>query len=143
TTPSPSQPAPPAEAGASGRANAWTRATQAVFGQMAWTPPPWLAALIARIRQRPGLYLGSLLGLLVAAWLAHWLITRPKPVIPGALSVELHAPELTDYERKPPTVHRLSLTFSDSAAPLKQIGNAPVGVSLSPELKGAWTWEDD
>jgi len=45
TTPSPSQPAPTAEAGATGRANAWTRATQAVFGQMAWTPPPWLAAL--------------------------------------------------------------------------------------------------
>lgn len=143
TTPSPSQPAPPAEAGATGRANAWTRATQAVFGRMAWTPPPWIAALIARIRQRPGLYLGSLLGLILAAWLAHWLVTRPKPVIPGALSVELHAPEPTDYERKPPTVHRLSLTFSDSAAPLKQIGNAPVGVSLTPELKGAWTWEDD
>lgn len=143
TSSSPSQPAPAAEAGDAGRPKPWTRASRAVFGDIAWSPPAWLAALLARIRQKPGLYLGSVLGLIVVGALGYWLATRPKPVIPGALSVEVHGPELTDYSRKPATVDTLRLTFSDSAAPLKQIGSAPLGVTLTPELKGAWKWEDD
>ncbi|MGH8079156.1 MAG: alpha-2-macroglobulin family protein, partial [Lysobacter sp.] len=140
TTSSPSQPAPPAEAGDTGRAKPWTHA---IFGDLNWSPPPWIAALFARIRQKPKLYLGSLLGLIVVGSLGYWLATRPKPVIPGALGVEVHTPDLTDYSRKPAKIDTLRLTFSDSAAPLKQIGSAPIGVSLTPELKGAWNWEDD
>ncbi|QWF15019.1 alpha-2-macroglobulin family protein [Lysobacter capsici] len=143
TSAPPPQPAPAAEAGDAGRPKPWTRARRAVLGDIAWSPPSWLAALLARIRQKPGLYLGSLLGLIVVGSLSYWLITRPKPVIPGALAVELHSPELTDYDRTPPKVDSLRLSFSDSAAPIKQVGSAPVGVALSPELKGAWTWEDD
>ncbi|MGO4774843.1 hypothetical protein AB4084_04865, partial [Lysobacter sp. 2RAB21] len=112
TSSSPSQPAPAAEAGDAGRPKPWTRASRAVFGDIAWSPPAWLAAQLARIRQKPGLYLGSLLGLIVVGALGYWLATRPKPVIPGALSVEVHGPELTDYSRKPATVDTLRLTFS-------------------------------
>ena len=143
TTSPPSQPAPAAEAGDAGRATSWTRARRAVLGDIAWSPPPWLAALIARIRQKPGLYLGGAIGLIAVVGLGCWLATRPKPVIPGALAVEVHTPEATDYERTPPKVDSLRLSFSDSAAPIKQVGSAPVGVAMSPELKGAWTWEDD
>ncbi|MGO1073248.1 alpha-2-macroglobulin family protein [Lysobacter sp. CA199] len=143
TTSPPTQPAPDTEAGAAGRPNAWTRAHRAVFGNLSWSPPPWLGALFARIRQKPKLYLGSVLGLIAVGSLGYWLATRPKPVIPGALAIELHTPELTDYSRKPAKVDTLRLSFSDSAAPLKQIGSAPAGVSLTPELKGAWNWEDD
>ncbi len=143
TPSSPSSPAAPTEAGDSVRAPVWTRGLRAVFGQIDWVPPAWLAALWTRLRARPRLYLGSLLAVLAVAALGYWLATRPKPVVPGALETELHAPDPTDYERTPPRVDSLRLSFSDSAAPLAQLGNAPVGVSLRPELKGAWQWQDD
>ncbi|WP_051885235.1 alpha-2-macroglobulin [Lysobacter antibioticus] len=142
-TDSPSQPAPTAEAGDAGRATPWARASRSLFGQVDWVPPAWLAAVLARVRQRPRLYLRSVLGLILVGTLGYWLATRPKPIVPGALDVEVHTPALTDYTRAPAEVDSLRLTFSDTAAPIKQVGLAPAGVTLSPELKGAWRWEDD
>lgn len=138
-----SQPSPEAEAGGAGRAARWTRPLHAVFGQVDWVPPGWLSRLVARIRQRPKLYVGSLLGAIAVASLGYWLATRPTPEVPGALDVDVHAPLLTDYSLKPAKVDTLRLTFSGSAAPIKQVGAAPVGVVMTPAIKGAWKWEDD
>lgn len=138
-----SQPSPEAEAGGAGRAARWTRHFRAVFGQVDWVPPGWLSRLVARIRRRPKLYAGSLFGVLAIASLGYWLATRPTPEVPGALSVDVHAPLLTDYSLKPAKVDTLRLTFSGSAAPIRQVGSAPVGVEMTPAIKGAWKWEDD
>ena len=146
-----SSPSPEAEVGDAGRATRWTERVFAlclstfhtIFGRIDWAPPGWLGLLIARIRQRPKTYVGSLLGLIAVGALGYWLITRPRPEIPGALQIDAHAPALTDYSVKPAKIDTLRLTFSGSAAPIKQVGAAPVGVTLSPAIKGAWKWEDD
>ena len=98
---------------------------------------------MTKFRQRPRLYLGGLVGLLLVAGLGWWLATRPTPVVPGALEVTVDAPDLTDYTKTPAKVDPLRLTFSGSAAPITKVGAVPEGVVLAPDLKGAWAWQDD
>lgn len=116
---------------------------QRIFGQVDWIPPAWLAALIAKIRLRPNLYLGSFAALIAVAGLGYWLVMRPTPVIPGALEVSVHAPILTDYTKMPVKIDTLRLSFSGSAAPIAKVGASPDGVTLQPEIKGAWAWAGD
>jgi alpha-2-macroglobulin len=116
---------------------------QRLFGQVDWVPPAWLAALIANIRLRPRLYLGTAIALIIVVGLGYWLAVRPKPVIPGALEVTVHAPALTDYTKTPAKIDTLRLGFSGSAAPIAKVGASPDGITLKPEIKGAWAWSDD
>lgn len=136
----PSPPAPPAGSPAPAPAPGLARR---LFGQLDWVPPPWLAALLAKVRARPGRYLGGAAALIAVSILGYWLATRPTPVIPGALGVDVHAPALTDYTKTPAKIDTLRLRFSGSAAPIAKVGNAPDGISLLPEIKGAWSWSDD
>ena len=64
------------------------------------------------------------------------LTPRIRDVVAGALDVDVHAPLLTDYSLKPAKVDTLRLTFSGSAAPIKQVGSAPVGVAMELSVKG-------
>ncbi|MCI4566526.1 MG2 domain-containing protein [Lysobacter sp. CFH 32150] len=116
---------------------------QRIFGQVDWVPPGWLSALVAKVRTRPRLYLGSFAALIVVAGLGWWLATRPTPVIPGALDVSVHAPDLTDYTKTPATIDTLRVSFSGSAAPIEKVGSSPEGIVLQPEIKGTWSWTDD
>jgi len=116
---------------------------QRIFGQLDWVPPSWLSALAAKIRARPRLYLGSFAALIAVIGLGWWLATRPTPVIPGALEVSVHAPELTDYTKTPAKIDTLRLSFSGSAAPIAKVGTSPEGIALQPEVKGAWSWTDN
>lgn len=135
----PSQPAP-RETGGSIPASGFS---QRIFGQIDWVPPAWLSELIAKIRLRPGLYLGSCAALIAVAGFGYWLAMRPTPVIPGAIGVSVHAPTLTDYTKTPTKIDTLRLSFSGSAAPIAKVGTAPDGITLQPEIKGAWAWADD
>lgn len=110
---------------------------------MSWQPPAWLSSLLAKIRQSPRLYLGVpalVIALVAGGW---WWATRPAPVKPGALFVSLSGPALTDYTKTPAVVHDLTVRFSAGAAPIKAIGGAAKGVTLMPDMPGAWTWRDD
>ncbi len=114
-----------------------------VFGRLDWQAPAWVGAAVAKVRERPRDYAGGTLLALLLGSSVYWLATRPAPVHPGALQVSVHAPTLTDYSATPKTVDVMRLDFSGSAAPIKDVGNAPHDVVLKPELKGAWKWEGD
>lgn len=113
------------------------------FGQFGWQPPAWLQRRLAVIRRRPRDYLGGFVALLVLAATGYWWATRPTPVLPDALQVEVHAPVLTDYTQTPIRVDILRLNFSGSAAPISAVDAAPKGVRLQPELPGVWLWSSD
>src|SRR5690606_31860820 len=117
------------------------RLLRALFGQVDWQPPRWLAAWGGSLRRHPMHWLGGAFALIA---LLLWWHTRPvPPPPPDAVSVELREPEATDYSRAPPKLSPLRLRFSDSAAPLDLIGKVPRGVGLKPEYPGTWLWSDD
>ena len=114
-----------------------------VFGDVQWRRPDWMQAADARVRANPRAWLGGFAALVLVALLGTWWMTRTPPVRPGALTVQVHSPELTDYTRTPRRVDTLRLVFSGSAAPIADVGNAPHALEMSPALKGEWRWEDD
>ncbi len=115
-----------------------------IFGRLDWQPPGWVPVAAARVRAEPRKYFGGLAALLVVAALGYWLATRPTPVRPDAIKVTVQAPALTDYAATPKmVVHTLRIYFSRSAAPIKDVGNAPHGLKMEPELAGAWQWSGD
>ena len=115
---------------------------EGAIGRVAWNPPTWPQDILESLRTQPRQWAYGALALLLVVW-AGWWVSRPVPPKPGALTVELSAPAVTDYTATPIAVHDLRIGFSGSAAAIKQVGNAPVGVTLSPELPGSWRWSDD
>lgn len=86
------------------------------------------------------------MALLIAAIFAwRWYESRPKPV---EVAFTVTAPAVTCYACEPPgQPNPLIVHFASSAAPLEGAGH-PVeakdaGISLSPDLAGQWTWDDD
>ena len=71
-----------------------------------------------------------------------WYLTRPKPEY---VTYAVMAPELTEYNEKGISlIHPLTIEFSESAAPLKQVQKAvTAGISMSPAVAGAWYWTTD
>lgn len=120
-----------------------------VIGDIAWQPPTWLAALLARIRRHPRRWRGGALGAVLLALLVVWWNQRPVPVDPDTLVATVHAPAATDYQRTPPAIADLVVRFSGPAAPLEAVGDPgerqrePQGLQLSPAHPGTWTWRDD
>ena len=136
----PDSPASPEPGSAEPAPSRWRR----IFGRLDWQPPGWVPVASAHVRAHPRNYFSGLAALLLVGSVGYWLATRPTPVRPDAVSVKVLAPALTDYAATPKmVVNPLRLFFSKSAAPIKDVGNAPKGVRLEPELAGSWEWSGD
>ena len=126
-----------------------------IVGDFSWSAPAWLRAvgagakrLALAVRARPGRFAGGALILLALAssgwWGYRWYQSRPRPIEEPPATFTLQAPDVTDYEQTPITVHPLTLTFNRSVAPLALVGKqASAGIELKPELAGKWTWTSD
>jgi uncharacterized protein YfaS (alpha-2-macroglobulin family) len=83
----------------------------------------------------------SLLALLLVFVAFHeWISSRPRPRLLSWNASSPAATPLVDGARPEP----LRVSFSDSAAKLEDVGK-PVkkGVSMSPRVRGDWTWASD
>src|SRR6185369_14243333 len=71
-----------------------------------------------------------------------WYMTRPKPHYVTYVVTE---PALTTYNDSGiAAIKPLTIVFSESVAPLKQIKTAiTTGVDLSPAVAGTWFWTSD
>lgn len=136
------------------------RGLRAAFGQLSWQPPQWCSnaaaitrrhgaavANAARANPRRAI-LGGASGIVliaVAVVLWRWYENRPRPV-EAAFTVT--APPVTCYACDPPRgPNPLIVVFASSTAPLERTGHAveaqQAGISMSPELAGQWSWDDD
>lgn len=124
------------------------RVLRPVFGNMAWSAPAWVPATGRVARSHPLKFAGSIAGVILlaaAGWFGwHWWENRPKPVEPNRITFEAPAPDISDYEHVPVTIHPLTVTFSGSAAKIESLGK-PVtdGIAMDPRLPGQWKWESD
>jgi alpha-2-macroglobulin len=123
-----------------------------VFGSIEWSPPAWAPGAGAAIRRRPRRFVGAVLGavlLAIAAWAGwHWYVNRPKPIEPERITFRVRVPAVTDYVQTDGgpkiTIHPLEVSFSRSAAPIELVGKtATKGITMTPALKGEWSWADD
>ena len=114
------------------------RLVRAVFGDVSWRPPGWAGA----IRRRPvlsALSLVALLAIAVGGWRTwHWYAHQPKPPSVGwsIIHGRCACSRRREFQPQP-----LTLRFNSSVAKLESIGKTvTTGVTLSPPLKGKWTW---
>ena len=136
------------------------RGLQAAFGQVSWQPPQWVSssasfmhargaatASAARANPRRAAVIGvGALALVVAAvFLWRWYENRPRPV---EVTFAVTAPPVTCYACDPPRPpNPLLVRFDAATAPLDRAGHGvepeQAGISMSPQLAGQWTWDDD
>src|SRR5262245_54280373 len=120
-----------------------------LFGRWKWEAPPWLAWIGAQLA-RAGRWLAArparaaalaLTAILIIGGTA-WYRTRPKP---HYVTYTVTEPGLTEYNADGiASIKPLTIVFSESAAPLKQIKTAvTTGIDLSPALAGTWFWTSD
>ena len=123
-----------------------------IFGSFHWQPPRWWQWSAGHLRAGATFVMGNRLasvaaiiagaGLVLAAWYGwQWYRNLPQP---HRVAYAVEAPALTDYSKSPMVVSALRVRFTESVAPLANIGK-PVtnGISLKPNLAGAWNWVDD
>ncbi|HKR37296.1 MAG TPA: alpha-2-macroglobulin [Steroidobacteraceae bacterium] len=136
------------------------RGLRAAFGHVSWQPPHWAAgtatflhtrgaaaAGAARANPRRAVLVGvsALVLVVAAALLWRWYENRPRPV---EIAFTVTAPPVTCYACDPPRPpNPLIVHFAGSAAPLDRAGHTvepqQAGISMSPQLAGQWTWDDD
>lgn len=121
--------------------HAFVRFVCALFGKVSWRPPGWAMALQAGVVHRPGLSIFSILCLIglvaTGSWIWNWYAHQPKPFTVGWIVALAELSEPSD-EFQP---QDLTLTFDQSVAKLESIGKTVAsGISLSPPIKGKWTW---
>ncbi len=123
-----------------------------VFGSVSWSRPPWVDTATATVKSRPRHFAGGFIGAIVVAVAAYagwqWYSHRPHPPEPDRITFAVKAPELTTYELADGTpaviMHPLTVTFSDSAAPIELVGKTVKrGIAMTPTVKGTWRWSDD
>ncbi|MGI8820959.1 MAG: alpha-2-macroglobulin [Chthoniobacterales bacterium] len=124
------------------------RIDRALFGQFAWTPPPWHQSLTRRVhffrRAHPRiLAAGIILALLLAGgsigtW--RWYQRQPKPHTVSASVSSISVTPLEKELKFPP----LTVTFSEPAARLEDLRKPKLDrVRLEPSQPGDWKWIDD
>jgi uncharacterized protein YfaS (alpha-2-macroglobulin family) len=129
-------------------------ALRAVFGNVSfsWSRPDWMGALAADIRRQPRRYGGGALAMVTAVlftWAGWaWYQSLPHPPEPERITFEAPAPAITDYAPADSVhkivIHPLDVKFSGSAAPIELVGKTVTkGITMSPALKGRWSWSDD
>lgn len=124
----------------------------AVFGRLQWNSPPWLYALRHYKRTSPKMFWGAALlftGLFAGiAFGVHYYQHLPKPQYTLA---QIQIPVTTPRE-EPYTPQNLIIDFgikengflNKSVAPLNLVGKEiTAGVTMSPDIKGTWTWSSD
>jgi alpha-2-macroglobulin len=135
-------------------------AGRALFGELRWQRPQWLFYTAARTQQafasfgaavqrspaRATVIAACGIGLLAGSYLLwQWYERRPQPV---EVAYSVTAPAITCYACEPPgQPNPLIVQFESSAAPLDRAGHpveaATAGLSMSPQLAGQWSWDDD
>lgn len=117
-----------------------------------WQPPLWLNKLWQalrtggrwlRARPKQTACVLAILALLggAGAYAWHWYKNLP---VPHTVDYSVHAPELTGYQHEQISVDTLRIDFRESAAPLDAIGKDVLqGITLQPQIKGAWHWASD
>lgn len=115
-----------------------------LLGDFTWSAPRWMRSVARRPRTSAGI-VTAIIALAVAGWFGwNWYKHRPQP---QQFTFDVIAPAGTDYsqqQQKTPVVHPLVVTFSGSAAPIESVDKAVTqGITVSPAVKGAWTWTDD
>src|ERR1700674_5730472 len=132
---------------------------RAIFGQIRWTPPAWLARARARVHAGAGrgidwlaarraanpkgfwLTTSAILAVIIggyAGW--QWYEHLPEPYY---LQVSVSRPGPTPLE--PNAIpDPVNVQFSGSAAKLGAIGkNVTSGITGTPPLEGVWRWASD
>ncbi|MBI5511652.1 MAG: alpha-2-macroglobulin family protein [Deltaproteobacteria bacterium] len=125
-----------------------------LFGRLAWTPPPWLQAILRGLASGWGWLTlhrrqvwRAVLGVAVLAVVGGggywWWSTRPRPAAPARLTVSVRAPDLTPLQDNArPGV--LEVELSGSAAPLDKVGKeVATGITMKPAFAGKWRWTND
>lgn len=133
---------------------------RAAFGQISWQPPQWgsstasflhrrgtAAASAARANPRRAALIGAgaIAFLVGAALLWRWYENRPRPI---EVTFAVTAPPVTCYACDPPRPpNPLIVRFDSATAPLDRAGHTlqaqQAGISISPQIAGQWTWDDD
>ena len=117
------------------------------FGSFTWQLPPWMNSIsqlfqkaLAWRRQNKNIVWLTLVFTLMGYAGLLWYESLPKPV---QVEITGTAPSLTVLSDKP-VFDSVYVNFSASAAQLEQIGKTvSKGISLTPEIKGQWKWNND
>jgi alpha-2-macroglobulin len=112
-----------------------------LFGDFTWSAPGWTHIVRRHPRRSAGL-VAAIAAVLVAGWFGwRWYQHRPHP---AQVTFSVGVPAVTDYSGKRPVISPLVVAFSGSAAPIEQVDKAVTqGITISPAVKGEWTWTDD
>ena len=115
-----------------------------LFGRWHWEAPAWFTRTSA-LGARSWRYLAAnparaaiLAVVLISTVGAYvWYASRPKP---HYVTFTISGPELTTYnEHGIASIKPITVAFSESAAPLKQVKTAlTAGIDLSPAIGGTW-----
>jgi alpha-2-macroglobulin len=136
------------------------RGLRAAVGEISWQPPQWVSSTAAFVHtrgaatasaaranpQRAALIGAAAVALVVGAVLLwRWYENRPRPV---EVTFAVIAPPVTCYACDPPRPpNPLLVRFDTATAPLDRAGHTvqaeQAGISMSPQLAGQWTWDDD
>ena len=117
------------------------------FGTFTWQLPPWLNFIsqlynqsLAGIKKNKNIVWLTILFTVIGFGGVLWYDSLPKPV---EVQITGTAPSLTEL-KDDPVFDPVYVNFSASAAPLEQIGKTvSKGITLSPAIKGQWTWRSD
>ncbi len=127
-----------------------------IFGNVSWIAPPWLSAINGSRQNRPFVFYGWI-GLLIAFTAAYlYYGTLPKPI---TVMAEIQPLSITDNSDSA-TPDTLNIAFNFDVSNLSDTQPHPEGVpsvaridlvgkditrgiSLSPSLKGTWSWIND
>jgi uncharacterized protein YfaS (alpha-2-macroglobulin family) len=119
----------------------FNKCTNAVIGDFSWRPPGWLSVIGRGATRHPifsFLSILAVISVLVACWSYYkWYEHQPKP---RTVSWIANLPEASaPGDQFQP--QNLTITFDKSVARLDSIGKeVKAGVTLSPQLKGKWSW---
>jgi uncharacterized protein YfaS (alpha-2-macroglobulin family) len=125
----------------------------ALFGQVSWQGPRWLARLsqqrVAHPKQFWGLFFGSIFSIALACYIDAWYQHRPQP---EWITAHIAAPDITP-NAKSATPNVLGIDFGiehgdefdlQSVAPLNQISKeVTADIQMTPAKTGKWTWDSD
>lgn len=123
-----------------------------ILGRLTWSTPPWLNYFRRKAAERPGLFWGSMTGLIALIVLIscgyHWYKNLPRP---HYITAYITAPQITPVGKVlVPDV--LTVDFgiknngfaSKSVAPIKLIGKEITkGITFTPAMPGKWVWQND
>ena len=123
-----------------------------VFGDVAWTPPAWVAtlrareqALRARAAANPKLFKRNAV-IAVAGVVTLFVVVQLWRHRPRAVRTDYSVtnPPATDLTVDSPKPEPLRVMFEGSVAPLSTMGKTlKTGIEISPQIAGTWRWVED